>query len=314
MNPLITPSDTLTEAGIKLLRQQLDHFMQAADSLPLLDEPAPVHRMRVASRRMRAILRVFGAGLGPWANAVKKHLTGIADELGDIRDSDVYRAFLETYASQHCPRTHLRSVRAMARAEQRFRCEAIMPLIEHAGSEEHAVFIATFRREMEDHLTEEAGLDAASRIPLSKVAPKLLRRGIKAVLRYDRPLRTYSSDELHALRIACKRLRYTSEFFAPLYTDELKLIHTPVLAMHRLLGDVHDADVYRRRLKTVLGRKPRPGAAKAAAIEALDIHLKSWRRAQLRNAIEVWKPFTHKGCIAARASVGKRHLRSRMDK
>ena len=305
MKPLITPSDTLTEAGIKLLRQQLDRFMQVADDLPLLDDPEPVHRMRVASRRMRAILRVFGEGLGPWANAVKDHLTGIANELGEIRDSDVYRAFLETYATQHCPHKHLRSVRAMARAEQRFRGDAIVPLIEHTGSEEHAVFVANFRREMEAHLAEEAGLDDASRVPLSKVAPKLLRRGIKAVLRYDRPLRKYTSDELHALRIACKRLRYTSEFLAPLYADNLELVHSPALAMHRFLGDVHDADVYQRRLKTALGHKPRPSAAKAAAIEALDTHLKSWRRVQLRNAVAVWKQFTHKGCTEALTSVKK---------
>lgn len=303
MSPIVLPSDTLTEAGIKMLRQQLDRFMQYADSLPLLDNPEPVHRMRVASRRMRAVLRVFGEGLGPWANAVKDHLAGIAAELGIIRDSDVYRAFLNAYTHRDCPPELRRSVRAMALAEHRFRYDAIGPLIEHIGSEDHAVFIAAFRREMEDHLVEEARLDSASRVPLSKVAPKLLRRGIKDVLSYDRPLRKCSSDELHALRIACKRLRYTSEFLAPLYADNLASVHAPALAMHRFLGDVHDADVYRRRLKTALHGKPRLSAAKTAAIKALDAHLKAWRRDQLLEAVAVWQQFTNRGCIGARASV-----------
>jgi len=312
MNSLIAPSDTLTEAGIRMLRQQLDRFMEHADSLPLLDDPEPVHRMRVASRRMRAVLRVFREGLGPWADAVKDHLTGIANELGDIRDADVYREFLEHYADHDCPREHLRSVRAMARAEYAFRCNAMQPLLDHVSSGEHAAFIANFRREMEERLAEEAANDRTARIHLDRAAPKLLRRGIKHVLEYDRPLGKYNSEELHALRITCKRLRYTAEFLAPLYADNLDSLRTPVLAMHRLLGDVHDADVYHRRLKAVLKKKPHPSAAKAAAIEALDAHLKTWRRKQLRKATTTWKSLTHKGGAAALASVRKSRQRPEM--
>lgn len=305
MNALITPSDTLTGAGIKMLRQQLDRFVEHADSLPVLDDPEPVHRMRVASRRMRAVLRVFREGLGPWADAVKDHLSGIADELGAVRDSDVYREFLERYADRDCPRKHLRSVRAMAQAEYAFRCRAMQPLMEDVKSGGHAAFIANFRREMDEHLAEEAESDTEARLHLDKAAPKLLRRGIKHVLAYDRPLGKYSSDELHALRITCKRLRYTTEFLAPLYADKLERLRTPVLAMHRLLGDVHDADVYRKRLKAVLNGNPQPSVAQISAIDTLDTHLKTWRKNQLHKATATWKSFTHKGGAEALGCVKK---------
>jgi CHAD domain-containing protein len=50
--------------------------------------------------------------------------------------------------------------------------------------------------------------------------------------------------ELHAMRIAAKRLRYIMQALAPLYPDELaELIRAARLCQTRL-GDIHDCDVW----------------------------------------------------------------------
>jgi CHAD domain-containing protein len=54
--------------------------------------------------------------------------------------------------------------------------------------------------------------------------------------------------ELHAMRIAAKRLRYTLEIFAPLYEDELKEPLKAVREAQELLGDIHDCDVWAQYL------------------------------------------------------------------
>ena len=74
---------------IRQLRAQIEGIRQAEDS-------EYVHRARVASRRLRAALRMFGDCLPPkklkdWRKAIK----AVTKELGDARDKDVQVAFLE---------------------------------------------------------------------------------------------------------------------------------------------------------------------------------------------------------------------------
>jgi CHAD domain-containing protein len=51
-------------------------------------------------------------------------------------------------------------------------------------------------------------------------------------------------DELHAMRIAAKRLRYTMEIFEPLYDDEFSQLIKDIRKIQTLLGDIHDCDVW----------------------------------------------------------------------
>jgi CHAD domain-containing protein len=51
-------------------------------------------------------------------------------------------------------------------------------------------------------------------------------------------------DELHAMRIAAKRLRYTMEIFEPLYGDDLKTPLKAAKEIQTILGDLHDCDVW----------------------------------------------------------------------
>lgn len=50
-------------------------------------------------------------------------------------------------------------------------------------------------------------------------------------------------EELHALRIAAKRLRYTLELFRDVYGDPGERLIETVKAMQEELGEVHDHDV-----------------------------------------------------------------------
>ena len=51
-------------------------------------------------------------------------------------------------------------------------------------------------------------------------------------------------EELHAMRIAAKRLRYTMELFEPLYHGDLKQSIRTARRVQTLLGDIHDCDVW----------------------------------------------------------------------
>ncbi len=51
-------------------------------------------------------------------------------------------------------------------------------------------------------------------------------------------------EELHAMRISAKRLRYTLEVFAPLYSSNLKRPIQAVRQIQESLGIIHDCDVW----------------------------------------------------------------------
>ena len=60
--------------------------------------------------------------------------------------------------------------------------------------------------------------------------------------------------ELHAMRIAAKRLRYTMELFAPFYSDDFRAAITHVKKIQEQLGNIHDADVLVPQLAAYLRR------------------------------------------------------------
>ena len=90
-DPALRPDMTLDEAIADLMRNCLAHFL---GNLPALDLPAAVeavHQMRVAMRRLRSALGLFGRAF-PCAEfeALRAELGRIAAVLGEARDWDVF--------------------------------------------------------------------------------------------------------------------------------------------------------------------------------------------------------------------------------
>jgi CHAD domain-containing protein len=67
---------------------------------------------------------------------------------------------------------------------------------------------------------------AQTRLPLGRqpslprLARRMLRRGARRVKKRGRAAQSREERDLHQLRIALKRLRYTAEFFASLYSKK----------------------------------------------------------------------------------------------
>ncbi|BDI32207.1 hypothetical protein CCAX7_42580 [Capsulimonas corticalis] len=80
---------------------------------------------------------------------------------------------------------------------------------------------------------------------LAENAPLIVHTRLEEVYRFAR----YAHDverveELHNMRIAAKRLRYTMEIFAPCFPDaEFTKIYNQVKSVQERIGDIHDSDV-----------------------------------------------------------------------
>lgn len=92
----IAPGATFAEAAHTSIRQQLDELLNNLSSTRAGDDIEALHDMRVASRRLRAVLSVF-RDVFPAKKFVllEKQVARVTDALGAVRDADVQIEFLQ---------------------------------------------------------------------------------------------------------------------------------------------------------------------------------------------------------------------------
>lgn len=121
----------------------------------------------------------------------------------------------------------------------------------------------------------------------------------------DEPERTL---ELHQMRIAAKRLRYTMETFAPFYGEEFAAAIDQIKKIQELLGSIHDADVLVPELAGHLQELLQPPKKKrqamsvrcadfdaAAGLVQLCRHTRDSREALYRKFISAWRKLRGNG-------------------
>src|SRR5579863_3397096 len=82
--------ETFAQAGQRMLRHRLQKFLELADEVLKHEDVEAVHKMRVASRRLRAVLDAFESCCEPETfQRVYHRVTAAADALGAARDADV---------------------------------------------------------------------------------------------------------------------------------------------------------------------------------------------------------------------------------
>jgi len=290
----LPPAPTAVDLARLILRTQWETFASRVYGLGYGEDIEYVHELRVALRRLRAALRVFRDALDGLVPALREELKRLADALGRVRDADVFLAFLRQYALG-APAEHGPYLRALIRSERRKRQSHFRALLTLFDSEQFAIFRDTYGPVLTGRASEGGlmALPGASEEPFAFRAPAVLLERLKAVRKHRRDLAASSPDEQHALRIQCKKLRYTAEFLADLYPDGLAAITRPMVAMQDALGDVHDADVYTERVIRYHARRRAVGDD-PFAVEARDALLAFLRRRRedaLAEAAATWRAF-----------------------
>jgi CHAD domain-containing protein len=274
----------------------LEQFMAREYGLGYRADREFVHETRVATRRIRALLHAFKGAFDTDVKKIKDPLQRLADVLGEARDSDVFIVSLGKYEARVDP-SHRAFVRSMIRRE-RARCmRRYEKLVAVTSSPQHRRFVDDFYRRLCRPVGKPGGLRPTPRKgtrALSRIGPGALFKRLESVWRFEGSLKKYDEEELHRLRILCKRLRYLAEFLADVYPDRLERIIRPATKLQDLLGDVHDVDVYAERIRRYreARRKREPDKAQDTACDALCAYLAEQRERRVKQANAVWKEFT----------------------
>ena len=192
---------TLTEQLRGLLHRQLLALEAHDPGARLGGDAEDVHKLRVATRRARALIRTTRPLLGDRLAELAGELKWLGAELGAVRDVDVLLARLELEVEAlDSDRAGGRKLVEALRAERESRRTRLLQALD---SDRHPALL----RALEDAILALPELDGD--------AQKLARGALQKLKRAADRLPAEPTDaELHALRIKAKRARYAGELAA----------------------------------------------------------------------------------------------------
>jgi CHAD domain-containing protein len=242
-NPGVEATDTLAEAGRKVLGYHFAEMVRHEEGTRSGEDIEELHDMRVATRRMRAAFEVFAGGFKP--KAIDPYLKGLratGRALGRVRDLDVFMEKARQYL-ESLPEEARGGLDPLLEAWRKEREKGRGEMLAHLNSEDYTVF----KRRFLVFLTTP-GEGASRAVPptpqlVREVLPVLVYTRLGAVRAFAPVLDSATLDQLHALRIEFKKLRYTLEFFREVLGGEARGLIEEIKALQDHLGDLNDADV-----------------------------------------------------------------------
>jgi len=232
------------------LRKQVKAIVEHLGGVRLGEDIECVHRARVASRRLRAVLAMYGdcwkrKQVKGWQKQIRKFGRG----LSEARDHDVQIEFLAGKLAAVSDAALVPGIaRLLSHAEQQR--QWLQPRVVQAvdcleGSGVLKEMQAAARRLFDDG-DEGPIVPAAAAHPR---AAKKLRKRLKKLLVEASGLKSAEHvQQHHAMRIATKRLRYMLELARPRQSPEFDATTTIIKKLQTLLGEIHDCDVWAENL------------------------------------------------------------------
>lgn len=231
--------------GASVLLKHLAALRQEVEGVHLAEDIEAIHRMRVASRRLRAAIPLFSDCLGKkkvgeWLRQIK----GITQALGAARDTDVQLDLLRKVnagVDQKRFQPGLRRLILRISQQRQGLQAAVQKALERLDKTNFYSLLEA------DLLKLQPELPVGTPLPyrLFEHSAKAIQSCLDAFLAFEPYVRRPEcAAELHAMRIAAKQLRYTLETFAPLYPEELAPYMQAVKSSQELLGNMHDCDVW----------------------------------------------------------------------
>jgi CHAD domain-containing protein len=288
----VDASMSIVEVALANLRRYLSAWYLHEPGARLGDNPAELHDLRVAGRRLDAILREFRSSLPASFQELRPPLKEVLGALGETRDLDVVLSELATF-SRKLPESDRKSAEPLKQhlVSERGRARARMLSVLDSDSVQKVL----------QNLTSQLAAPFAAAAPSPRelarnVAPELIRRRYRKVREGADLLTPDSSTETyHQVRGRVKRLRYALEAVAVIYGKPADEMLRALRRWQEKLGVQQDAAVASRRLKALANAPPKGVPPRtlflmgrfaehyaSVATRARKLHAKAYRKARGR--------------------------------
>jgi CHAD domain-containing protein len=248
---VLSSHDLIVEAGRKVLYFHFRKMLRHEIGTILGDDIEELHDMRVAIRRMRSALQLFG----PYFDnkSIKLFVKGLrktGKALGRVRDLDVFLENLQNDHKSLAPlgRTNLEILRAAWLLKQTAARSKMRAYLECCKYLKYKLKFWDFLE------TPGAGVNLdTSLLQVKNIAPRLITSSLQIVYAHHAKLTEPTVPELHALRIAFKRHRYTLEFFRSALGPEVEDCIFLMKKIQDHLGDLNDAEFAANQVENYIG-------------------------------------------------------------
>lgn len=243
-----SPTDPLSATVLTALATHIG-VLQGREEAVAVDAPDAVHKARVASRRLRSILRVFGDLFEAEAvRTLREELQWYATELGHARDAEVQKAKLLDRLDALPPESVIGPVRDRMEGELEATHQQGLAGVQACLADDRytALMVALSRWLTDPPLVRVA--DA----PVSERAIPLMDRAIRRVRKAYATAEASEGAErlaaLHEVRKKSKVVRYACEALTAVYGEDAASSARDWEAVTEVFGEMNDAVVARERL------------------------------------------------------------------
>ncbi|HSC27376.1 MAG TPA: CHAD domain-containing protein [Vicinamibacterales bacterium] len=215
------------------------HFKGALEG-----DVAAVHQTRVASRRLREAVPILATGTkGSRAGRARRKLRRLTRTLGTVRELDVTLALLDELAARNeLPRLALEEVRARVVRERDRRRELMVKRLQRLDADKLYRRLAS---------VGQAVAQSDSMEWRDRLAPRLMGRAKVLADAISTAGRVYAPEQLHGVRIAAKKLRYTMELAGESGIKPAAALVRTLKQAQDILGRLHDLQVLQSHIRAV---------------------------------------------------------------
>lgn len=241
--PGVNAEDQMSEAARKILGFYFARMVNHEPGTRLGEDIEALHDMRVATRRMRVALEVFGSFFKD--KAIKSPLKGLRSTtraLGRVRDLDVFSGKLKDYL-ESLPEGERLGFEVFLSQWGGKHNKARTKMIRFLDSDRYQLFTQQFGQFLNTPGKGSRKSKTTQPDRVRDLAPIMIYERLAAVRAFERVLGNATIEELHALRLQLKKLRYTVEFFRDVLGPESREVIRDIKILQDHLGDLNDADV-----------------------------------------------------------------------
>jgi triphosphatase len=285
----LDPSMLAEDAFAVVVRGCLDQLQGNEQPVAGTAEHGPgdgeaVHQMRVALRRLRAAISLFGPAVRTEATeAIRHQAKWLAGELGAARDLDVLLADGLAEARSALPDES--GLEALTEELAAARDEGYERALAAVGDPRFTDFVLAQGAWIEgrQYIADAPELER----PVEEFAAEVLQRRHRKLLKASSQLAELDEKQRHALRIRVKKQRYAGEFFHALFPGKRAARYTTGLAkLQDALGRLNDAAVARRIINERVEAAERVGSNRAIELRYAAGLVIGW---QAREAARRWR-------------------------
>lgn len=228
------------QVAFAILRRHFAAMLAHEPGVRLGEDPEDLHDMRVATRRLRATLKLYADFLPKRAARFERDLKWISGPMGKVRDLDVHLEHLAEEAVQWDGE----APSEVSAALEKRREEARQHMVEALDSPRYERLISGFMGML------RSGRSPAPTPSLLEAAPELIGRRYKKVRKRLEGLTAESPpEEYHDLRKKGKRLRYAIEPLQGIYGKRAEKMVGSLKQAQDDLGGMQDLIVFSNLMK-----------------------------------------------------------------